>query len=129
MCQVDGLIQHLIIGHDVIHDSPVVSFLRRDGFCDQHEFHGELHRDLLSKAEKKTATCCRKANTGLGQAENRIVRSNREIACGNDLHAAAESFAMHRRDDRLVERALGHSRKAPFLTSLGHFISTCCQFL
>ena len=54
----------------------------------RQQFHGELHRDLLSKAQQRAATSSGKADAWLRQAEDRFIGSNCQIACSNDLDAA-----------------------------------------
>lgn len=98
--------------HHLVDEAEFLAFLRRHLAAGQDHAHRLLDADL-ARQPVQTAGQRRKANLGLGQRKDGIVRRDDQIAGQRDFETAAHRDAVDRRNHRLVEiEACGQPGKA-----------------
>ena len=92
-----------------------------DALRTQHEPHRFFHRQLAGEALQRAATERREPHARLGKPELGVLRGDREIAGGEDFHAAAQAQPVDRGDHRLPQvesmRDAGKARRRLFVVA------------
>ena len=87
--------------HHVVDQADAFRFLRAEAAAGEHQLHRVFQRQIAREPLQPAAAERREPDTWLGQRELRVVGRDREIACSDNLDAAAEREAVHGGDHGL----------------------------
>ncbi len=97
--------QHLVVRDDAVDEPDPVGVVRPHLVTQQHQLHGEGVRDLADQPGEGPSRRD-DADARLGQGEARALAADPQVRRQHHLESSAEAQAVHRGDDRLVERAV-----------------------